>query len=288
MKTAFWRTLVGFLPEADLAQCPGRSDLGFGEAYWNLLDQKIQAARWYVDAMCQRMPVNVERGALPASCRPYLRTLQQEPRFSDFIEGKSAYRFGWVGLENLAVYRRRVNSKFIADIQTHVARLTDLDSLLRFCLPLHHELRDFHLEEHFNETDNRLAITQSHTDLRTIYSAGDLHQRSKTSWLPSLLDQGASLISVVRYEERYFLLSGYHRAMALARNGQWTVPALIMNVECYEQTGIDGPGIFGPEIMLGSKPPLFTDFFSPAAVEIPHRRTRLHITLRAEVEAVAV
>ncbi len=76
--------------------------------------------------------------------------------------------------------------------------------------------------------------------------------------------------------------------MALARNGQWTVPALMIDARSYEHAGIDGPGIFGPEVTLGSKTPLFTDFFSPAAVEIPHRRTRLHITFRAEVEAVAV
>lgn len=90
---------------------------------------------------------------------------------------------------------------------------------------------------------------------------------------------------VVHYQDRFLLIDGYHRAVALLARGIHLVPALVGGVEISDLLG--GAGGIRPEAFLGDRPPLLPDFWDDevsAEVQIP-AETRVLIVEALDIRA---
>jgi hypothetical protein len=92
-------------------------------------------------------------------------------------------------------------------------------------------------------------------------------------------------VRVVHYQDRFLLIDGYHRAVALLARGIHVVPALVGGVEISDLLG--GAGGIRPEAFLGDRPPLLPDFWDDevsAEVQIP-AETRVLIVEALDIRA---
>jgi hypothetical protein len=83
--------------------------------------------------------------------------------------------------------------------------------------------------------------------------------------------QFGSSLQAVRFQDRYLLVDGYHRAVALLSRGIELAPALIGAIETAEEIGQLAAGL-GVDVLLGTRPPLLPDFLDDevaAAVDLP-------------------
>jgi hypothetical protein len=67
-----------------------------------------------------------------------------------------------------------------------------------------------------------------------------------------------SFVHVVLYRGRYFLSDGYHRSLALLEKGITHIPVMFQELSESQSLTVDGR--FPDEIILGTHPPLFSDY----------------------------
>ncbi len=72
-----------------------------------------------------------------------------------------------------------------------------------------------------------------------------------------------SFVQAARYQGRYFLRDGYHRAYGLLKRGIMKVPALVREIETIDALGVK-PGMLPQEAYLGPQPPMLRDFLNDA------------------------
>jgi hypothetical protein len=91
---------------------------------------------------------------------------------------------------------------------------------------------------------------------------------------------------VLHYRDRFVLVDGYHRAVALLARGISVAPALVGAIDSPEELADLAVGI-GLEVVLGNGPPLLPDFLDDevaAEVKLP-AVTRLLIVEAMDVRA---
>lgn len=90
-----------------------------------------------------------------------------------------------------------------------------------------------------------------------------------------VVGSGSPYLTVVELGDRLFLRDGHHRGVALLAAGIKAVPAIMVTGRSYADAATV-PGLFGPEVTLGDRPPLVTDFLDDrvcaAAIRRPLRK----------------
>lgn len=90
---------------------------------------------------------------------------------------------------------------------------------------------------------------------------------------------GTSYVQIARYQGRYFLRDGYHRAVALLRAGTTLVPAVVIDAPTFQYI-VPTPGLFDHEVAFSDHAPALTDFWDDlvsADASQPAVRTVLRI-----------
>lgn len=103
--------------------------------------------------------------------------------------------------------------------------------------------------------------------------------------LPAGVEVGLSLpfIQVAKFEERYYLRNGYHRAYALAVAGATHVPCILLETSDWGQIGARGKGAtFERNDLRGSNPPTVGHFVRGKATAVQLRTTTRVIRLTWE------
>ncbi|MEU3283042.1 hypothetical protein [Streptomyces antibioticus] len=77
-------------------------------------------------------------------------------------------------------------------------------------------------------------------------------------------DVGASFVEVVRFQDRYLLYDGYHRAFGLLSRGISRVPAFVRDSETLE--GLVPEGMLPENTWLGERPPMLSDYLDDRVV----------------------
>jgi hypothetical protein len=72
-----------------------------------------------------------------------------------------------------------------------------------------------------------------------------------------------SFLMVARYQGRYYLKDGYHRALGLLSREITTVPAFVRDIAVYEELGVPA-GMLPQDAFLGPRPPTIPDFWDDA------------------------
>jgi hypothetical protein len=107
----------------------------------------------------------------------------------------------------------------------------------------------------------------------------------KAMALTLLVNMGNSYLQVVRYNDRYFVRDGYHRAVGLLRENIDVAPCIVIEARNFDQDVVLGqPHTFLPyEVLYGSHPPRLTDFWDEAASRAVTRlATRKVIRIRGD------
>jgi len=97
-----------------------------------------------------------------------------------------------------------------------------------------------------------------------------------------------SFIRVARYQSRYLLLDGYHRAHGFLRRGITHVPVFVRDTPSFEALGLP-QGMLPQDAYLGERPPLLPDYLNDDVstdVDVPTTEKVIVIT-GLEVQAAA-
>ena len=101
-----------------------------------------------------------------------------------------------------------------------------------------------------------------------------------------LVNLGLSYIQVARYQGRYFLRDGYHRAAGLLRARVNRVPAVVIYAPTFRYV-VPTAGLFDHEIAFGDHAPLLTDFWDDS-VSSDARQPAVRKVVRIRAEQFAV
>jgi len=94
---------------------------------------------------------------------------------------------------------------------------------------------------------------------------------------------GGPWMHVARFQGRWFLRDGYHRAYNLLKRGIDRIPCVIVSANSLEDLGFVRPGFVGPEVLLGDRPPMVGDFVDDSrAVDGSIVPVRKVVRIRAE------
>ena len=85
-----------------------------------------------------------------------------------------------------------------------------------------------------------------------------------------------NFVQVARFNGRYIVANGYHRAVALIKAGHTRMPCLLRDVPSIEAAGLVPPGFFDLGRLFAPRPPLVSDFLSANATTLK-LRARNHI-----------
>ena len=72
-----------------------------------------------------------------------------------------------------------------------------------------------------------------------------------------------SFLQVARYQGRYLLRDGYHRALGFLKRGITTVPAFVRDFDTFDDLGFN-PGMLPQDSYLGQRPPVLVDYLDDA------------------------
>lgn len=92
----------------------------------------------------------------------------------------------------------------------------------------------------------------------------------------------ASYLQVAKYNDRFFLRDGYHRAAGLIRAGVTVVPCVFIEARSYEEV-TPSPHLFSYETMFSDRPPRLVDFWdAEVADDVSRPAVRKVIRVRGD------
>ena len=107
-----------------------------------------------------------------------------------------------------------------------------------------------------------LRVVGTHMQEGLVTSAPGV-QPQKVQAITFFVTMGTSYLQLARYQGRYFLRDGYHRAAGLLRAGINDVPAVVTDAPSFHYV-TPVPGLFDHEVAISDRPPLLTDFWDDA------------------------
>jgi len=197
-------------------------------------------------------------------------------RLSDFPGAAAYFKEGWsvktVDLPRVAAFQPQV---FISSASERVrhAKAGDLPTLAELALPTANLSEA--LAPTFDPRQQAWSASSSNPNLRIVGNvAGPLEGIPPGSialgFFVALLP---SFMQVARFQGRYFLRDGYHRALGLLMAGITRVPAFVNDVPEIER--LAPPGMLPQAAFLGNRPPTLQDYLDDtvaASVQAPSTR----------------
>jgi hypothetical protein len=283
-----WKVLLGFLNEAEGTEYITRQGVQLSEAELREVQDKARAARDYVKKLTQRGNIKPEVSELPPTADEHLSPLRAEPIFQEHLAGILDWQFAMIEVEKLISYQTNLNMEFIEDLKKRVPQPSDLDALLRFCLPSRKEQTLEPVLVNFNPQTNTYSVITDNLDFRITGTINGEDPMTGRKFVGFAFGGGLRQMSVAEHKGRYFLKNGYHRAFALMLAGHKRIPVVLVHAPSYELTGANRPGFFPVDTLMGNKPPMVGDFGTKAAVDVVRLKLKLIVTVHGEVQAIPV
>jgi len=283
-----WKVLLGFLSEAEGTEYITRQGVQLSEAELKDVQDKARSARDFVKKLTQRGNIELEVTEVPHTAEEHLSALRAEPLFQEHLTGISDWQFAMIDVEKLISYQTSLNMEFIEDLKKRVPQPSDLDTLLRFCLPSRKEQILEPVLVNFNPQTNTYSVITDNLDFRILGNVNGEDPMTGRKFVGFGFGGGLRQMSVAEHKGRYFLKNGYHRAFALALAGHRRIPVILVHAPSYELTGANRPGFFPVDTLMGNKPPMVADFGNKAAVDVVRLKLKLIVTVHGEVQAIPV
>ncbi|MGA2666018.1 MAG: hypothetical protein ABSF83_13850 [Nitrososphaerales archaeon] len=282
-----WSALLGFLPERDALEFIHRavpSPLTTDDEWL----ARIRTARDAASGVPSRAGTRPATDEIPSRLAGRLATLEGEPTFQELLPGTRSHRFAMVELSKLRCYQVNLDLEYLASLARSVPAAADEEGTMRFCLPLREERKVSEVLLSSNPEANSVSLISEDLGLRLMGTVSGEYPASDRKFTGFVYGFGTPLFSVTEYRGAFTIKNGYHRALALLRKGHVMAPALVMATENPSLVTPARAGYFPIETITSERPPLLSDFDSPAAVTIPRRRSRVVITMHAEAQVTPV
>jgi len=123
----------------------------------------------------------------------------------------------------------------------------------------------------FDQGRQAYIVMSPNPNLRIVgLSSGPVPDQPGAAALGFIVRVLPSLMQVIRFQDRYILRDGYHRALGLLDQGITQVPVFTRTMETIEQVAV--PGMLPQDAYLGERPPLLRDYSDDSvacAVRLP-------------------
>lgn len=212
--------------------------------------------------------------AAPPQLNAYLAQLQADDAAASLLS--SGWRLSIVELARICAAQPMVHVDHAVE-RTADANPQDVTSLAGLSLPItgHTEL-----PAHFDPAQKSWMFTSANPNLRVTQA-----QHAVVNGAPVFgftIALVPSFIRVARYQSRYLLIDGYHRAHGfLRRSIQW-VPALVADIPSFEALQLPANGMLPQDAYLGDRPPTLADYLNDeVSVEVRVPATQRTIVLPA-------
>ena len=144
-------------------------------------------------------------------------------------------------------------------LRTTVTDPTDLRSLAAITLPLPTQAE---LPAQFDQVRQAWILSAANPNLRIVGNwAGPLNQG--VIGLGFAVSLTPSYLQVARFQNRFLLRDGYHRAYGFLRRGIFHVPAFFRDFGPFQDLGLP-PGTLPQSAYLGDRPPILPDYLDDA------------------------
>lgn len=162
-----------------------------------------------------------------------------------------------VDLSKLIAFQRRIG--FAVDERDGQGYLATLNDLVEFALPAAGPSSPIYISA--IPGGSRLAIRTRSPNLRLQFTGAP---EQEANWdldcVRLFAYSGSPYVEVARYNGRWFLRDGYHRAFRFLQKGICHIPAVVVNTTTLAQLGAVGSRFFAEEILFSERPPLVADF----------------------------
>jgi len=230
----------------------------------------------HVNSIRQRREPEV----VPLDDHTHLKALQTEPTFQEFGSPGGPIQLVKIDVGKLVVAQPRVDWSHVEKLIAQAPEPGDELALLQFCLPLQQNAPVVQVQTNFSPGTQTLSFIADNADFRICGPVIEPVGNGRAA-LGFMIGPGLQQMSVVSFSGRYVINNGYHRAVALAARGHVEVPVLLVHGTQLAHTPAARPGMFQPSLVFGDTPPRVEDFLSPAAVDLPRRRTRTLYSVHA-------
>jgi hypothetical protein len=199
---------------------------------------------------------------LPDTAKAYLAQVEASPRFNNTVN-PFTWSFKLVEITPILAFQVHVETDRANSLWSNAGGGTDLDSLLRLCLPIDiadiREGVDFTKKFDPTNTSERGSVTfeTSNPNIRLIAGGPLGHDDvKKLEYAGIALGEGSRLVQVAELNGRFFLRNGYHRAYKMMENGVTHMPCLVLQVSDYAHTGAAMQGALDRRLLESANPPI--------------------------------
>lgn len=262
------------LDEEEIERIQAENQAEF-EKQWEEARGNIEEPPSYVSGLVDLEPIPDDPEILE-----YLSEFEAQDHFQNLIDPISDDRWGFrlVPIEPLVAFQPSVSTAGHQDIPTRDEGLLDV---IQYTLPIRgHKYIMVQQLQSGAFTGFQLVSRGPNIDL----SQANVNRDEETDIFSVnfQVKPRVNIVQVVHYGNRYILKNGYHRCFQLLSNGETHVPAFVREVDRFDETGADQPSMFNEQMIMGSRPPLLSDFLTDAAVDIDSPGQNKVIRIMAE------
>jgi hypothetical protein len=245
--------------EAQLVQAGRRADLVL-PSYAEIAEK----ARASVAARPSRTHQKVVIADAPGSLETYIASLKSHPRVAAyFAEG---FRVAMAELDEVYAIQPTIYIDHAAERASQVDA-NDVLSLAALTLPVPGAAS---FPAQFDPVRNMWVLLSPNPNLRISGRFAAPAQAGIVTF-GFAVEIAASFVQVARYQGRYFLRDGYHRAFGLMLRGIARVPVFIKEFQRFEEMMLPA-GLLPQDAYLGPRPPVLADYLNDevsATVSLP-------------------
>lgn len=199
----------------------------------------------------------------------YLGRFKESDNFQD-VFGRipsQSWSIKLVPIESLVAYQPHVTTTAHQEIPTSDEGLLDV---IRYCLPVDvkNYLMDTIRRSSPNSADVQFVSRSPNVNLVGPWISQIEDRPEGNVSVTFNIQTRPNFVQVAHFRDRYILKNGYHRCYQLLAAGEAHVPAVVREVDSYDDTGAKGSGWFQDGMILGPRPPLVVDYLTDVAVDL--------------------
>lgn len=252
------RVLLGWLP-------PERGELFVvsNRAGVELTDEQQARVREARDAVAAR-PVGIDQADLVSAAPPdlagHLARLQATPAGTGMLQ--EGWTVAMVDLERVVAFQPLVFTDTAVERVAGVAP-DDLVAIAELTLPINHTAP---IIGQYDQLKQTYTFTSPDPNLKVLgIFNGPVAQADGMPGYGFLVGVAPSFLQVVRFQGRYLLRDGYHRAFGLLSRRIRHVPAFVRDFDTLEN--LAPAGMLPHSAWLGSRPPVLRDYHDDLVAE---------------------
>jgi len=212
---------------------------------------------------------------IPPEHDQYLQGIQSAPWFSSIVR-QSPWAFKFVEIGPLLSFQINLS---LDRSNALCSRLNDnptVEDLLSIAMP--DKLED--LPTQVSVQSNSIVITSLSRNLRLQDAVKVSIPGSEGRDLFGIqVGPAAPITQIARVDGRCYLRNGFHRAVGMAQRGVTHIPALLIDMENYEEVTRGGLMVFDKAVLESENPPTVDHFTHKRAFPVTLRDSTMVITL---------